>query len=176
MMWKSNSHRLRWGKSLSWQEICRRAARDHRDFQPLSKPHGLSIAIRHLDCGSCGACELELTAVFDAPYLAERFGLYLVASPREADLLAVTGVLNKNMFEAAQATYQAMPEGGGSSRMVALIGDCAVHGGPLEHSPERIPGQYDSIWGNGESRKFIIPGCPPSAAFIIANLAAQISQ
>ena len=48
---------------------------------------GRSLAIRHVDAGSCNACELEIHALSNAFYDIERFGFRFVASPRHADVL-----------------------------------------------------------------------------------------
>src|SRR5580700_8147791 len=71
---------------------------------------GRSLAIRHVDAGSCNACELEIHALSNAFYDLERFGLRFVASPRHADVLTVTGPVTKNMREALERTYAATPE------------------------------------------------------------------
>ncbi|MGO7418435.1 hydrogenase, partial [Rhizobium ruizarguesonis] len=52
---------------------------------------GRSLSIRAVDAGSCNGCELEMQALSNAFYDIERFGLRLVASPRHADVLLVTG-------------------------------------------------------------------------------------
>ncbi len=70
---------------------------------------GRSLSIRHLDAGSCNACELEIHALNNAFYDLERFGLRFVASPRHADVLMVTGPVTKNMREAMERTYAAIP-------------------------------------------------------------------
>ena len=81
-----------------------------------------SLAMRHVDCGSCNACEHELTATSGPHYDLARFGLSIVASPRHADVLLVTGALTTRMIEPLLAAYAAMPE----PRLVAAIGDCAI--------------------------------------------------
>src|SRR5713226_8951101 len=65
----------------------------------LPRPPGLpgmtrfrgSVQLRHVDAGSCNGCELEIASAFGPVYDAERFGARLVASPRHADALLVTG-------------------------------------------------------------------------------------
>ena len=52
---------------------------------------GRSLAIREVDAGSCNGCEVEVNALSNAVYDIERFGLKIVASPRHADMLLVTG-------------------------------------------------------------------------------------
>ena len=58
---------------------------------------GRSLAIRHVDAGSCNGCELEIHALGNAFYDLERFGFRFVASPRHADVLLVTGPVALNM-------------------------------------------------------------------------------
>src|SRR5450432_2549976 len=86
---------------------------------------GRSLSIRHVDAGSCNACELEIHALSNAFYDLERFGLRFVASPRHADVLLVTGPVTRNMREALQRTYDATP----APKWVIAVGDCAVNGG-----------------------------------------------
>src|ERR1017187_9851021 len=82
--------------------------------------HG-SLQVRHVDAGSCNGCELEVTSAFAPVYDAERFGVRLVASPRHADALLVTGPVTKNMAKPLTKTYESMPE----PRLVITLGDCA---------------------------------------------------
>ncbi|MCB9929641.1 MAG: hydrogenase [Alphaproteobacteria bacterium] len=89
------------------------------------KSLGRSLSIREVDAGSCNGCELEIHALNNAYYDIERFGLRFVASPRHADVLMVTGPVTKNMREALQRTYNAMP----APKWVVAIGDCALDGG-----------------------------------------------
>src|SRR6185295_17181162 len=91
---------------------------------------GRSLSIREVDAGSCNGCELEIHALNNAFYDLERFGLRFVASPRQADVLLVTGPVTKNMREALERTYAATP---GPKWMVA-VGNCAVDGGIFAES------------------------------------------
>jgi len=58
-----------------------------------------SAQIRHVDAGSCNGCEIEVGAAFGPVYDAERYGPRLVASPRHADVVLVTGVVTNLMAE-----------------------------------------------------------------------------
>src|SRR5947199_1336489 len=80
-----------------------------------------SVQLRHVDAGSCNGCEIEIGAAFGAVYDAERYGARLVASPRHADGLLVTGPVTRNMTEPLKRTYEAVPR----PRTVVAIGDCA---------------------------------------------------
>jgi Ni,Fe-hydrogenase III small subunit len=91
--------------------------------EPL--PLSTSVHVRHVDAGSCNDCELELVAAFGPVYDAERYGLHLVASPRHADVLTVSGPVTRNMVDALVRTYESMPK----PRRVVALGDGAIDGG-----------------------------------------------
>ena len=61
---------------------------------------GQALAIRHVDAGSCNACELEIHALANPYYNLEGLGIKFVASPRHADMLLVTGPVTRNMEQA----------------------------------------------------------------------------
>lgn len=128
---------------------------------------GRSLAIRHVDAGSCNGCELELHALSNPYYDVERFGLHFVASPRHADVLSVTGPVTHNMKEALRRTYDAMP----SPKWVIAIGDCAKDGGCFA-------GSY-AIVGGVEAVVPVdlhIPGCPPDPTALLQGLLALVEQ
>ena len=60
---------------------------------------GGSLALRHVDCGSCIGLEHELTNTAGPHYDMDRFGLSIVASPRHADVLLITGSVTTRMVE-----------------------------------------------------------------------------
>jgi Ni,Fe-hydrogenase III small subunit len=135
----------------------------------LPRPGGArSLAIRHVDAGSCNACEHELTATAAPQYDLQRFGLDIVASPRHADVLLVTGPVTTRMADPLRAAYEAMPE----PRMVAALGDCALGCGVLADADE-IAGPLDALL----PVDIRIPGCPPTPQAIAdAILAATPSS
>ncbi|MFI5038131.1 MAG: hydrogenase, partial [Solirubrobacterales bacterium] len=59
-----------------------------------------SLAIRHVDAGSCNGCEHELTLASGPHVDLTRFGLGIVSSPRHADVLLVTGTVTTRMRDA----------------------------------------------------------------------------
>ncbi len=126
---------------------------------------GRSLTLRAVDSGSCNACELELHALGNAFYDLERFGLHFAASPRHADVLLVTGPVTKNMREALERTYAAMPD----PKWVVAVGDCAADGG-------MFAGSYAVV--GGVSRvlpvDLHIPGCPPSPEQLLRGLLALL--
>jgi formate hydrogenlyase subunit 7 len=122
---------------------------------------GRSLSIRHVDAGSCNGCELEIASAFGPVYDAGRFGARLVASPRHADGVLVTGVVTRNMAVPLEKTLDAVPR----PRVVVACGDCALGGGPFAAGY----GVADSA-GPLSAPDVAIPGCPPGPAAITQAL------
>lgn len=128
---------------------------------------GRSLHIREVDAGSCNACEVEVNALSNPIYDIERFGLHIVASPRHADMLLVTGPVTRNMELALLKTYNATP----SPKLVAAMGSCACNGGIFG----------DTYASGGGVDKFIpvdvyIPGCPPRPQAVIFGLMVALDK
>lgn len=96
------------------------------DSSLLTRLRGRSIFIRHLDTGSSNATELGISGLGNAVYDFERLGFHIVASPRHADMLLVTGPMTHNLIPAVEATFDAMPH---KPRYVVTVGDDAEDGG-----------------------------------------------
>ena len=120
-----------------------------------------SVQVRHVDAGSCNGCEIEIGQAFSPVYDAERFGVRLVASPRHADVLTVTGPVTVNMADALRATYQAMPE----PRLVVAVGDCARDCGVFAGG-HGVAGPVSEV----VPVDVHVPGCPPEPSVIVAAL------
>lgn len=119
---------------------------------------GGSIAIREVAAGSSNAEEQELTALTNAYYDVERFGVHFVASPRHADMLFVTGPVSRNMADGVRHAYEAMP----TPKWVVAVGDGAIDGGIYRDSYA----VYNSV-GDLIPVDFKIPGDPPSPLVIL---------
>lgn len=118
-----------------------------------------SVFIRHLDAGSCNDCELEVTALSNPVYDFERFGLHIVASPRHADVLLVSGPFTRSMETAALAAFRAMPE----PRRVVTVGDGFRPDGIFSGSYAVLPLPQEMVphW------VVHIPGDPPPPQHIL---------
>ena len=127
---------------------------------------GRSLAIRHVDAGSCNGCELEIHALNNAFYDLERFGFRFVAAPRHADVLLVTGPVTHNMREALKRTYDATP----APKWVVAAGACAADGGVFAGS-YAVAGAASSV----VPVDLVIPGCPPSPATLLKGLLALMT-
>jgi Ni,Fe-hydrogenase III small subunit len=125
-----------------------------------------SLALRHVDAGSCNGCEHELTAAANPFYDLQQYGLNVVASPRHADVLLVTGTITTRMAPALRTAYEAMPE----PRLVAALGDCAM-GCNVLGSREDLAGPLDALL----PVDLRIPGCPPTPAAIADALIAALT-
>jgi Ni,Fe-hydrogenase III small subunit len=126
-----------------------------------------SLHVRHLDAGSCNGCDWEIQALLGPVYDIQRLGIDIVASPRHADLLLVTGSVTRNLEQAALATYEAMPE----PRLVVAVGACACSGGVLQ-------GSYCTAGGVGNVLPVdvSIPGCPPRPQALIHGLILALDR
>jgi len=122
---------------------------------------GGSIQIRHVDAGSCNGCEVEIASVFGPVYDAERYGARLVASPRHADALLVTGPVTRNMQVALRRTHDAVPE----PKLVIALGDCARDCGVFADAYGVAGAVGDVVPVDVE-----VPGCPPEPEAIVAAL------
>ena len=127
----------------------------------IRRRFGRSLAIRQVDAGSCNGCELEISGLTGPHYDLERFGLHVVASPRHADCLLVTGPVTRNMAEALRRTWEATPD----PKIVIAVGDCGRDAGIFAGSYAVVGGVADVIPVDA-----VIPGCPPSPRALLAGI------
>jgi Ni,Fe-hydrogenase III small subunit len=116
------------------------------------------VQIRHVDAGSCNGCEVEIGAAFGPVYDAERYGARLVASPRHADALLVTGVVTRNMAAPLRRTFEAVPD----PKLVVAVGDCARNCGVFAGAYGVAGAVRDVVPVDLE-----VPGCPPRPEAIV---------
>lgn len=99
-------------------------------------------------------CAIEMIAVQAARFDLSRFGMEIMrASPRQADLMIVSGTVTKKMLPNIVRLYNQMAE----PKYVLAMGACATSGGPFKEG-------YNVVSGID---KFIpvdvyVPGCPPT--------------
>ena len=129
-------------------------------------PEGRWLGIRHVDAGSCNGCEHELGLITNPLHDLQRFGLDIVASPRHADVLLVTGAVTTRMAAPLRTAYEAMP----TPRLVAALGDCALGCDILGDSPELVGAVAQVL-----PVDITIPGCPPTPQAIAEHLLAGLA-
>ncbi len=128
---------------------------------------GRSLAIRELDSGSDNSTEIEMVNLTTPHYDVERFGVSFVASPRHADVIAITGAVTKNMEEAVRKTYEATP----GPKFVIAVGDDACGGGVFQGSYAVLGGADKVIPVDVK-----IPGNPPAPREILIGLLALMKR
>lgn len=98
-------------------------------------------------------CAIEMIAAAAARHDMARFGAEVFrASPRQADLMIVSGTVTKKMAPQVVRLYNQMPE----PKYVVAMGACAISGGPFKDGYNVLKGVDRFI-----PVDIHIPGCPP---------------
>jgi len=109
-------------------------------------------------------CAIEMIATAASRYDTARFGMEVMrASPRQSDLMIVSGTVTKKMVVPIVRLYNQMPE----PKYVIAMGACASGGGPFKEGYNVVSGmdQYVPV-------DVYIPGCPPTPQALINGLIA----
>ena len=112
-------------------------------------------------------CAIEMISTFMARHDLDRFGVLgtIAASPRQADVMIVSGTVTKKMAPAVKLLYEQMP----NPKWVISMGACATNGGPYTRYDRVLQGVDKII-----PVDVYVPGCPPRPeALIDAFLALQ---
>ncbi len=100
-------------------------------------------------------CAIEMMATGASRFDMARFGCEVFRpSPRQSDVMIVSGTVNRKMAPAIVTLYDQMPE----PKWVIAMGNCAISGGPF-----KFPGQYAVVEGVDTliPVDIYVPGCPP---------------
>ena len=108
--------------------------------------------ILHFNTGACNGCDIEVLALLTPRYDVERFGALLKPSPRQADVLMVTGAVTRQCAPRLKTIYKQMP----SPKFVIAIGACACSGG-IFHDSYGILKPLDEVI----PVDVYVAGCPP---------------
>jgi len=129
--------------------------------EKLRRLFGRSLKLRVVTSGSCSGCEMEINALSNVQFDISRFGIQIVASPRHADGLIVTGPVSENMKIALEKTYDAVA----NPKIVIAVGTCAIGGGPFEGGEEVHNGALNVV-----PVDLFISGCPPHPMTMIDGM------
>jgi Ni,Fe-hydrogenase III small subunit/NAD-dependent dihydropyrimidine dehydrogenase PreA subunit len=127
----------------------------------LHQRFGRSLKLRSVSAGGCNGCELEVNALSNVNFDIGRYGIDIVASPRHADGLVLTGPITRNMTEALQLCWDAMPE----PKLVIAVGACAISGSPFEGSSALERSFLERV-----KPSLYVPGCPPHPLTFICGI------
>lgn len=130
-----------------------------------------SLHIRHIDLGSDGTEEWEITALLNPVYDIHRLGMFFTVTPRHADLLMITGAGARTMIEPLHRTLEAMAR----PFVVMAVGTDAIGGGMIT-AP--TGGSYAAVGGVAELAPVDVwvPGSPPSPFMILSGLLLAVGR
>lgn len=107
-------------------------------------------------------CAIEMICTAASRYDFSRFGMEVMRpSPRQADLMIVSGTVTKKMIPTIVRLYNQMPE----PKYVVAMGACASGGGPFKEGYNVVSGvdKYIPV-------DVYIPGCPPTPQSLLHGL------
>ncbi len=124
-----------------------------------------SLAIRHIDGGSCNGCESELGLLSSPDYDLTRYGFSFTPSPKHADILVITGVITDAMVPVIADVFEQMT----APKRVVALGSCAIDGWVFRGAPG-VRGGLEGIVPVATR----IAGCPPTPGDILRGLLATV--
>lgn len=127
----------------------------------LHKRFGRSLKLRSVSAGGCSGCEMEINALSNVNFDIGRYGIDIVASPRHADALVLSGPITRNMAEALQICWDAIPE----PKLVIAVGACAISGGVFADSDA-----LDREFLDNFKPALYVPGCPAHPLTFISGI------
>lgn len=107
-------------------------------------------------------CAIEMICAAASRYDISRFGMEIMRpTPRQSDLMIVSGTVTKKMIPIIVRLYNQMPE----PKYVLAMGACASGGGPFKEGYNVVPGVDKFI-----PVDVYIPGCPPTPQALLNGL------
>lgn len=123
--------------------------------------------IMHFNSGSCNGCDIEILACLTPLYDVERFGIINVGNPKHADILLVTGPVNKRSARVLQNLYDQMLD----PKVVVAVGACGCSGGVF-HNCYNTLGGVDKV----VPVDVYVPGCAAKPESIIEGVVLGLQK
>jgi len=123
--------------------------------------------VYHLAASACNNCDIELLDALTPKHDVERFGITLVGSPRHADIVVVSGIVNRQSIERFKRTYDQVPK----PNLVVAIGVCACSANMFRDSYNFVKPMDEII-----PVDVYVPGCPPKPEAIIAGIVKALEK
>lgn len=121
----------------------------------------------HLSTGSCNNCDIEIIDCLAPRFDAERFGILLVGSIRHADILLVTGSVNRRAAPRIRELYEAAPR----PCLVVACGSCSCGQHFFKESYHTVEPLDAHV-----PVSVYIPGCPPRPEALIGGIVRAIGM
>ncbi|MHA1954022.1 MAG: NADH-quinone oxidoreductase subunit B family protein [Candidatus Heimdallarchaeaceae archaeon] len=136
------------------------------------KTFGVNCALKspwiiHMNAGGCNGCDIEIVDALTPRHDIEQYGITLRGTPRQADVLVITGPVTLQVAERVKRVYEQMP----LPKFVVAVGNCSTSGGVFQECPF-ILGGIDHVlpidaW---------VYGCPPRPENIVAAVATLLGK
>jgi len=109
-------------------------------------------------------CAIEMISTGAARYDLDRLGMIFRATPRQSDIMIVSGTVTLKMAPRVKLLYEQMAE----PRYVVAMGGCAINGGPFYYDSYSVLKGVDQII----PVDVYIPGCPPRPEALMHGILA----
>jgi membrane-bound hydrogenase subunit mbhJ len=123
--------------------------------------------VYHLGASACNNCDIEILDTLTPKFDIERFGMTLVGSPRHADILLVSGIVNRQSIDRFRKAYDAVPK----PKLVVAIGVCACTADMFRDSYNFVKPMDEII-----PVDVYVPGCPPKPEAIISGIIKALEK
>ena len=121
---------------------------------------GKAASLWYLSYG-LACCAIEMMCTAASRYDLDRFGLIFRGTPRQSDLMIVSGTVTKKMAPVLKQLYDQMAD----PKYVLAMGGCACEGGPFHDSYYTVQGVDQVV-----PVDIYVAGCPPRPEALVDGI------